>query len=111
MFPKSFFPRCWPLTRRYLCSKSFPENAEEGEFFLNMKWQVVGRSDFPSILSVKSDRFFTCNSDPIHKTSLIWAFDINRDVVTNGRKTLVPSRRLRCQRVNPFSPRKNYGDV
>ena len=73
--------------------------------FFNKKWQVEGRPDFPLILPVKSDRFFTCKSGSIHESSLIWAlkkiysfclswvqktfFIIKRDDVTNGRRTVV----------------------
>ena len=70
---------------------------------------MVERPDFPSILPVKSDRFFACKSRA-NKISLIWAllkkmssfclskvqktsFIMNkRDDVTNGRRTAVPSR-------------------
>ena len=41
--------------------------------FFNKKWQVAGRRDFPSILPVKSDRFFTCKFGPIHEIFFVWA--------------------------------------
>ena len=88
--------------------QKFPENAKEVKFFTK-KWQAIARPDFPSILPVKSDRFFACKSVPIHEISpshvlkdfflllnLVMkdTFIIKSDDVTNGRRSMVSSRLL-----------------
>ena len=70
LFLFHFFPSLLAFTRLYEVKVS-QELLKKVKFF-NKKWQVVhvGRPDFPLILPVKSDRFFTFKSGPIHKRAL-----------------------------------------
>ena len=70
--------------------------------FFDKKWQVVGRPDSPLILPVKSKRFFARALSFGHfLKDFFLLFElgtkdnfniIERDEVTNGRRTVVPSR-------------------
>ena len=59
-------------TRLYLCSKSFPENAEEGKSY-NKKWHCDRKTRFSFDFASQSDRFLVCKSGAIHEISPIWA--------------------------------------
>ena len=51
VFSFSFYfpPRCWPFTR-LIYEVKVPQKTRKKVKFLNKKWQVVARPDFPSIL-------------------------------------------------------------
>ena len=53
--------------------KVLQETLKKVKFF-NKKWHMVARPDFPSILPVKSDRFFACKSGPIHEINVLGTF-------------------------------------
>ena len=89
-----FFPLVSCLLLDFIYKVNVSQKTLQKVKFFTKKWQVVGRSDFPSNLPVKSNRFLACKSCPIHGSFLIWAhfFIVERDDVTNGRRTVVPSR-------------------